>query len=184
MSILRKGSFLHAWALLRLIPAAPACRPKPAQSLQYDIPLADALCIRSSAEAKEGGAVVSAPGLDLGGWCPASVPSTVLAALRTNGEYPDLFVGKNLETVPQDRFAASWWYRKELELPADKRLISTRLGFEGINYRANIWLNGRQIASKEQIFGSFRTFEVDIAPAVHPCPNGVAVEVFASWPVD
>src|SRR4030042_5455865 len=125
MSILRKGSFLHAWAVLLLISAAPACRPKPAQSLQYDIPLADGWVIRSSAEAKEGGAVVSAPGLDLGGWCPASVPTTVLAALLKNGEYPDLFVGKNLESIPRERFAGYWWFRKEFDLPADKRLAST-----------------------------------------------------------
>ena len=184
MSMSKNAPSFYALAVLVLISAAPACRLKPPQGLQYDIPLADGWFIRSSAEVKEGGAVVSTPGLDSAGWCPASIPTTVLAALRKNGEYPDLFVGKNLEAVPQERFAGSWWYRKEFDVPADKRLVSTRLGFDGINYRADIWLNGRQIASRDEVFGSFRTFEVDIAPAVKPGPNVLAVEVFPPEPGD
>ena len=184
MSVSKNTPLLIALTAILLVSAAPACRPKPAESLQYDIPLVDGWFIRSSAEIKESGAVISAPGLDLAGWCPASVPMTVMAALRANGEYTDVFVGKNLETVPRDRFAGSWWYRKEFDLPADKKLISTRLGFDGINYRANIWLNGRQIASKGQIFGSLRTFEVDIVPAAMPGRNVLAVEVFPPQPGD
>ncbi len=184
MTISNNAPFLSAWAVLLLISAAPACRPKPAQSLQFDIPLADGWFIRSSADVKEGGAVVSVPGLDTAGWCPASVPTTVLAALLKNGEYPDVFVGKNLETVPRERFAGAWWYRKEFDVPADKRLVSARLRFDGINYRANIWLNGRQIASGDEVYGSFRTFEVDIAPAVKSGPNVLAVEVFPPQPGD
>ena len=178
MSISKNVLFFYALIVLLLICVLPACRPKPAASLQYDIPLADGWFIRASAEVKESGDIVSAPGLDLAGWCPASVPSTVMAALLKKGEYRDLFVGKNLETVPAERFAGSWWFRREFDLPAEKRLVSTRLGFDGINYRANIWLNGREIASKDKIFGSFRTFELDIASAVKAGPNVLAVEVF------
>jgi len=184
MSISKNAPLFCGLTVLLLISAAPACAPKPAHSLQYDFPLADGWLIRSSAEVKEGGAVISAPGMDPAGWYPASVPTTVLAALLKNGEYPDPFIGKNLESIPRERFAGSWWYRKEFELPADTRLVANRLGFDGINYRANIWLNGRQIASKEQVFGSFRTFEADIAPAVQPGPNVLAVEVFPPEPGD
>jgi len=184
MSNLKKALFYCGLTALFLLSAAPACRTKPAESLQYDIPIADGWFIRSSAEVKDGGAVISSPGLDLAGWCPASVPSTVLAALLKNGEYPDLFVGKNLEGIPGERFAVSWWYRTEFNLQADKRLVGTRLGFDGINYRANIWLNGRQIASRDQIFGSFRTFEVEVTEAIKPGPNVLAIEVFPPQPGD
>jgi len=184
MSNLKKALFYCGLAALFLISAASACRTKPAESLQYDIPIADGWFIRSSAEVRDGGAVISSPGLDLAGWCPASVPSTVLAALLKNGEYPDLFVGKNLEGIPGERFAVSWWYRTEFNLQADKRLVGTRLGFDGINYRANIWLNGRQIASRDQIFGSFRTFEVEVTEATKPGPNVLAIEVFPPQPGD
>jgi exo-1,4-beta-D-glucosaminidase len=139
MTISKNALVFCGLMALLLILAAPACAPKPAQSLKYDIPLADGWLIQSSAVVKEGGAVISTPGMDLAGWYPASVPTTVLAALLKNGEYPDPFVGKNLESIPRERFAGSWWYRKEFELPADKRLVTRRLGFDGINYRANIW---------------------------------------------
>jgi exo-1,4-beta-D-glucosaminidase len=180
----KKALSLYALILLLVASTVSACRPKPAGRLQYDIPLADGWFIRSSAEVREGGAAVSAPGLDLAGWYPASVPTTVLAALRAKGEYADIFFSKNMETVPTDRFMSSWWFRKEFDLPADKRLAGVRLGFDGINYRAELWLNGRRIASKDEIFGSFRTFEVDISAAVQPGPNVLAVEVFPPQPGD
>jgi exo-1,4-beta-D-glucosaminidase len=182
MSISKNVPLGCVLTIVLLISAAPACRPKPAESLRYDVLLSDGWFVRSSAEAQEGGAVVSAPGLDLAGWYPTSVPATVLAALLKNGEYPNPFVGKNLEGIPGGRFENSWWYRREFDLPAQKGLDGARLEFDGINYRADIWLNGRQIASKDQIFGSFRTFEVDITATVKPGPNVLAVEVFPPQP--
>ena len=184
MSLSKKALLICGLTLLALVAVAPACRNKPAESLQYNMPIADGWFIQSSAEAKEGGAVISSPGLDLAGWYPASVPGTVLAALFKKGEYPDPFLGQNLESIPRERFAGSWWYRAELNLPAEQRLVSKRLTLDGINYRADIWLNGRQIASKDQIFGAFRTFDIDLAPAVTPGPNVLAVEVFPPQPGD
>jgi exo-1,4-beta-D-glucosaminidase len=184
MSISHNALCVWVLAALVLIAAAPACRNKAPESLRYDIPLADGWSIRSAAEVKDGGAVISSPGLDLAGWHAAAVPTTVLAALRKNGEYPDAFVGRNLETIPRERFAGSWWFRTEFNLPADKRLVGKRLAFDGINYRADVWLNGRQVGSKGQIFGAFRTFDVDIAPAAAPGLNVLAVEVFPPQPGD
>jgi exo-1,4-beta-D-glucosaminidase len=183
MSVSTKAHFLGGLLIL-LISAASACGPKPTQPLQYDIALTDGWFIRSSAEVKESGSVVSAPGLELSGWYPATVPTTILAALRKNGEYPDPFVGKNLENIPRERFECSWWFRREFEVPADRRLECVRLGFDGINYRADIWLNGRQIASREKVFGSFRTFEIDITGVIKPGSNILAAEVFPPQPGD
>jgi exo-1,4-beta-D-glucosaminidase len=61
-------------------------------------------------------------------------------------------------------------------------VAATRLGFDGINYRADIWLNGRRVASKVEVYGAFRTFDVDIIGAVRPGPNVLAVEVFPPQP--
>jgi exo-1,4-beta-D-glucosaminidase len=185
MSIPRSPLFLFAAAALAAISAGTACQPKLPQSLlHYDIPLVDGWAIRSSAEVGDGGAVVASPGLDLAGWCPASVPTTVLAALRKNGEYPDPFMGKNLEDIPRERFAGPWWFRKEFEIPDDKRVAGLRLGLDGINYRADIWLNGRKLASRDEVFGAFRTFDLDIAPAAKTGLNVLAVEVFPPRPGD
>ena len=39
------------------------------------------------------------------------------------------------------------------------------LNFKGINYRANIWLNGKQIADSDEIAGAWRTYELNITNA-------------------
>jgi exo-1,4-beta-D-glucosaminidase len=57
------------------------------------------------------------------------------------------------------------------------------LDFEGINYRANIWLNGKLIADDKQVAGAYRTYEFNVTAAIHAGkPNVLAVEVFAPKP--
>jgi exo-1,4-beta-D-glucosaminidase len=184
MSVSKTNSVFLIVAASMIMAAVPACRTQPAQTLTYDIALKDDWFIRPTAEVEAEGAVISAPGLDLDGWYSASVPTTVMAALRANGEYPDVFVGKNLESIPRERFAGSWWYRTEFDLPDEKSIACSRLGFDGINYRADIWLNGQRIASREQVFGSFRTFEFDVTSAVVPGRNVLAAEAFPPYPGD
>jgi exo-1,4-beta-D-glucosaminidase len=89
-----------------------------------------------------------------------------------------VFVGKNLEAVARERFAGPWWYRTEFNLPDEKQISCSRLEFDGINYRADVWLNGQRIASQEQVFGAFRTFEFDVTSIVKAGRNVLAVEVF------
>lgn len=170
-------------SLLLIILIFSSCR-KQEKELPYEIVLEEGWHIQSSAEVDMKGDIISREGLDLTGWYPASVPTTVLAALIKNGEYPAPFYGKNLENIPSKRFAGAWWYRKEFDLPAENTLPFVRLGFDGINYRANIWLNGRQIASQEQLFGSFRVFKLDITEAAKSGKNILAVEVFPPQPGD
>ena len=165
------------WLLPLLILILPSCR-RAEVALQHEIVLDGGWMIQSSTEIEEGGGAISSPSLDLTGWYPATVPTTVMAALRKNGAYPDPFFGKNLEIISTDRFAASWWYRKEFDFPAKGALPFAELEFEGINYRANVWLNGKQIASAEEIFGSFRDFKLDITSSVKAGKNILAVEVY------
>ncbi|MGB7296266.1 MAG: sugar-binding domain-containing protein [Candidatus Aminicenantales bacterium] len=182
---LSKTRFVSVMCAAGLIMAVlPACRQQPPQTLTSDIALEEGWLIRPAEEVAADGTAVSAPGLNLAGWNSASVPTTVLAALRAHGEYPDVFVGKNLETIPRERFAGAWWYRTEFDLPEEKETASIRLGFDGINYRADIWLNGQKVASREDVFGSFRTFELDVTSAVKPGRNVLAVEVFPPQPGD
>ena len=54
------------------------------------------------------------------------------------------------------------------------------LNFKGINYRANVWLNGKQIANSNDIAGAWRTYELNVTDAVKPgAENVLAVQVFA-----
>lgn len=111
-------------------------------------------------------------------WVKATVPTTVLGALVEAGVYKDPFFGKNLESIPREPFESSWWFRTTFEVSdfeAQKEQL--RLFVDGVNYRANFWLNGKQIASKDSIFGAFRQFELDITATANSGTNTLLVEV-------
>jgi len=60
-----------------------------------------------------------------------------------------------------------------------------QLHFDGINFRANVWLNGKQIATSDKMAGSWRVFEFDVTDVlVAGKPNALAVEVFPPTPYD
>ncbi len=166
------------------------------------MPLREGWRIQSSLHVGDAGAAVSMPGYDDSGWYPATVPTTVLAALVDNGAYADPYVGMNLRSIPgtdypqgknfsnlpmspSNPFRLPWWYRTEFEVPAAYQGKTVWLHFEGINYRADIWMNGRRIAKKTEVAGAFRIYEFDVTEFVHAgALNALAVEVFAPRPDD
>ena len=105
--------------------------------------------------------VVSQPGFSTADWFPVTLPSTVLAGLVANGEYDDLYVGTNLERVWGPRFDVPWWYRTEFALD-DQQGARTQLHFDGINYRADIYVNGTRVADHDRVAGTFRTYTFDV----------------------
>jgi len=154
------------------------------QDFAHQRNLREGWLIRSSAEIDSRGESISRPGFDTKGWIAASVPSTVLAALVESGRYPDPYTGMNLKTVPREPFLSPWWYRTEFVLSAAEAEKTVLLEFDGINYAADIWLNGRQIATADQARGAFRRFQFDVSDAVMPGTNVLAVEVVPPKPGD
>jgi exo-1,4-beta-D-glucosaminidase len=158
--------------------------------------------LQSSDKVAEGGDVVSRPGFAAGGWYAVTVPNTVVGALVENGTYPDPFFGMNLRSLPgmtypvaknfsllpmapESPFARSWWYRREFDLPASLGGRAVFLGFDGINYRANIWFNGQRLADAREAAGAFRRYTLDVTRWARPGGrNAVAVEVFAPQVTD
>jgi exo-1,4-beta-D-glucosaminidase len=157
---------------------------KSGDAFQYEILLDEGWHIHSSAGFNLSGEAISSPDLEMQDWYTASVPTTVLAALVNNGVYRDLYFGKNLEKIPTEPFEHSWWFRKEFYLQTNKTFEHVRLGFEGINHKANIWLNGKKIASSDSIFGAFRLFNLDITEPIKIGKNVLAVEIFPPKPGD
>src|SRR5262249_2544598 len=90
----------------------------------------------------------------------------------------------NRPMPPDSPFRVSWWYRCEFVLPAANRGKSLQLHFDGINFRANIWLNGRLLGSKDDVAGTFRLFEFDITAIARPGVNVLACEILPPQPDD
>ena len=146
--------------------------------------------LQSAAQFSADGAVVSMPGFDAGKWYPTTVPKTVLAALAENKVYPDPYYGVNLKSIPgyqpdtwlvmkeDSPFRAHWWYRTEFTAPAAAKDRVFTLHFDGINYEANIWLNGKLVAGADTVRGMFRRFEFPVTALLNlGKTNALAVEI-------
>jgi exo-1,4-beta-D-glucosaminidase len=93
------------------------------------------------------------------------MPATVLQALEDAGVYKDLYYGMNLtKTVPADLWQQDWWYRTTFDVP-DGEVHSLIL--HGINYRADIWVNGYLVADKDHVVGMYNNFEYIISEYVY-----------------
>ena len=158
--------------------------------------------LQSSCVVKASGEQISAIGFSTAGWHSTSVPSTVVAALVADQTYPDPDFGMNLRSIPgttypigknfaelpmptDSPFHCSWWYRTEFKLPENYEHRHVLLNFNGINYRANIWINGHKLASTDDVAGMFRIYEFDVTPLLAPGrPSVLCVETFAQTETD
>ena len=183
--------------------AAFAQRTQPAQAHRAtNLPLSEEWTLQSSRKVDESGEALSKPEFQPKGWYTVTVPTTVVSALVKNKVLPDPFFGMNLRQFPglgypiganfsnlpmppDSPYLIPWWYRKTFTLPADYKGQTIWLNFRGINYRANIWLNGKQVANSEQVAGAWRTYEFNVTAFAKPgAENVVAVEVFAPTETD
>jgi exo-1,4-beta-D-glucosaminidase len=174
----------------------PATKPS-GTATQAELALHDHWMLQTSAKVETKGEVISTTAFVPKGWHDATVPTTVVAALVQDKTLPDPFFATNLRQFPgvtypvggnfsliamqpDSPYAVSWWYRKQFAAPADYAGKTVWLNFRGINYRANVWLNGRQIADSNDIAGAWRTYEFNITKALKPgAENVLAVQVFA-----
>ena len=181
-----------------VLAADPAAAKSPEQNMAAEkLVLRDHWALQSSAKIEGKGEVLSTTGFAPQGWHNASVPTTVVAALVKDKTLPDPFFAMNLRQFPgvtypiggnfsniamepDSPYAVSWWYRNQFAAPAAYSGKTVWLNFKGINYRANVWLNGKQIANSNQIAGAWRTYELNVTDALKPgAENVLAVQVFA-----
>jgi len=118
------------------------------------------------------GEVLSRPGVDTAHWYAATVPGTVLTTLVDRGLYPDPYYGLNNLAIPEKLARQDYWYRAEFNVPAAAAGKTLRLRFDGVNYAADVWVNGARVG---QMRGAFTRGEFAFAPVVGN--NVVAVRV-------
>lgn len=173
---MRRSEQLSKLSIALAVVLSTACAHAPRALAPAQIPFDQGWQIQSSAQTAAGGEAISGPSFDASGWIPTTVPSTVFAALARNGNVPDPFAGKNLETLPKEPYGVAWWYRKEFPLAAVPR--HAQLTLDGVNYSAEVWLNGAKVAGPDTLFGSFRVFELDVTPQLRTGSNVLAVKVY------
>src|SRR5260370_22676527 len=153
--------------------------------------------VQASWEVKATGEQISSVGFDTQGWHKTDIPATVVGALVSDRTYPDPNYGSNLESIPgmnysdknlfanqempeDSPFRCSGWYRTEFTPLAGDIRKTQWLNFLGINYRANIWINGHKVEDANDVAGTYRSYEFDVSKFLQPGKtNALAVEVFA-----
>ena len=129
--------------------------------------------IQRSSEVKADAAEISSTRFDTKGWLPATVPGTVLANYIRAGAVPDPAIGDNVSQISDSYFNSDFWYRREFEYTrkADKRAF---LDFDGINWKADVWLNGSPVG---RIEGAFMRGHFDVDSLLKDGTNVLAVKI-------
>lgn len=123
---------------------------------------------------KADGATISRRGYDARSWYAATVPGTVLTTLVDRGVYPDPAFGLNNMAIPERLARQDYWYRTEFDAPADIGGKHLALLFKGVNYAAEIWLNGERLGTMK---GAFIRGRFDVTGKLLPNRNAIAVRV-------
>jgi len=120
-----------------------------------------------------GGEVLTTTNVDTSDWYNATVPGTVLTSLVDAGVYPDPYYGLNNIAIPDDLCRKAWWYRTSFPRPSVAAGKQAFLVFQGINYRARVWLNGTKVG---QIKGAFIRGQFEVSSLLEE-ENLLAVEI-------
>ena len=200
--LLRSHRRLGAFMLLMFALAGSSISANPGKDPSGKVYLQSDWALQSSCQFSATGDQISTVGFTTDGWHSTEVPSTVVAALVADKTYPDPYYGMNLRDIPgttypigknfsllpmpkDSPFRCSWWYRTEFRLPENFHDRHVWLNFGGINNRANIWLNGHQIANAKDVAGAYRTYEYEVTPFIQrDQANVLAVETIAQTEKD
>jgi hypothetical protein len=121
------------------------------------------------------GTAVSQPGFETRDWLPATVPGTVLSSYFDDGAVPDPNFGNNQLAISDSFLYADFWYRDGFTAP---RLAAGRrawLHFDGINWKAEVFLNGQSLG---RIEGGFARGVFDVTGKIRPGrKNALAVHI-------
>ena len=174
----RLGS-LFAFSLLAglLAPASAAAKA----GFPLPVELASGWRLQDVAKAPQTGAQISAAAYDASGWYKATVPGTVLTTLIDNHIYPDPMYGENNrpEVIPESLARTSYWYRTTIAVPRTYAGRRVWLNFEGINYAAEVWVNGTRMGAMR---GAFIRGVFDITAQATPGKDAVVAVLVSPQP--
>jgi hypothetical protein len=116
------------------------------------------------------GEKISLPGFNDSSWIIATVPSTVLMSYRNIGAIADPNYSDNQFMISDSYFNSDFWYRNSFSIPTTFLHEKTFLNFDGINWKAEIFLNGKNIG---RIEGAFIRGKFDVTDKLIPGKENV-----------
>jgi exo-1,4-beta-D-glucosaminidase len=152
--------------------------------------------VQSSAQAPQNGARISTPAFPTASWLhvrpdDAGAVGTEVGALVQAGRCPDVFFSDNMktcfgymDTVGPDtirRFSVPWWFRTNF-IAGVTRSRYAELIVNGVVGEANVWINGREVATRNTVQGDYTRYTFDVTELLRRRVNTLALEVYPNDP--
>ena len=97
-----------------------------------------------------------------------------MSSYKNIGAIADPNYADNQLQVSESFFWSNFWYRDEFEVPEGFKQDRLFLNFDGINWKADVYMNGKKLG---RIEGAFMRGKFDVTDLVVPGKNVVAVEI-------
>jgi hypothetical protein len=124
---------------------------------------------------KDGGEALSKTGYHDADWLVATVPGTVLTSYVNAGAVQEPNFGQNQLHISDSYFYSDFWYRTEFTAPEKTPQQKAWLKFDGINWKADVFLNGEKLG---RIEGGFMRGQFDVSEKlIAGKPNALAVHI-------
>ena len=135
--------------------------------------------LQRASAVSESGEVISGNEYDDSSWLPAVVPGTVLYSYIAAGAVPDPGIADNNLQISESFFNSDFWYRwtpdtEALNMSERAEGESMILAFDGINWKAEVYVNGKYVGN---IAGAFKRASFDITDLIKGDNDVIAVHI-------
>lgn len=131
--------------------------------------------IQRSSEVSDPGENISMSGFDAGNWVAATVPGTALVSYWNAGALPDPNYSDNQLMISESFFNSDFWYHNEFVIPSNFKGECMFLDFDGINWKAEVYMNGSKLG---RIEGAFTRARFDVSKHILAGEkNAIAVRI-------
>jgi hypothetical protein len=150
-------------------------------SLPESVTLSTGWQLQDATKVTEAGGAVASAKFKPQGWYSAMVPGTVLTTLVNAGVYPEPLYGENNrpDKIPDSLSRTPYWYRTVFEVPKTYKGRHVWLNLEGINFAAQVWVNGAQVGTMK---GAFKRGIFDISSEVKPGKKAILAVLVSPQP--
>ena len=155
---------------VKTVPAAAPAREGSRQML-----CGGAWKIARASETDADGAAISSGSFDDASWMCATVPGTVLGSYVDAGAVLHPNYAANQLYISDSYFRSDFWYRDVFDAVVDTP--RQLLHFEGVNWKAEVWLNGTKLGLVD---GAFRAEDFDVTGILKDGPNCLAVKIICN----
>ena len=134
-------------------------------------------CLQRASEVFATGEEIASKGFDTSKWIAATVPGTVLASYMNIGAVPNPNYADDVDQISESFFRSDFWYRDEFEISELADDGQQWLNFDGINWKANVFLNGQYLG---RIEGAFMRGKFNVTGLLRKGNNYLAVEILCN----